>query len=317
MDGTEVGSARKWVVAARTFALPASTTPVIFGTAMAVVVGGAPLNIPLFLVSLVAMMLLHAAANMINDAIDFRRGLDVSPTPTSGAVVRRYLTPSQALWGATIAIALGSILGMIVVAAVGWPIFWLGIVGIAIGVTYTAGPFALKYHGLGDAAVFLDFGILGCLGAWTVQTGRLSWLPVVWAIPMSLLVIGILHANNWRDSQSDRQSRIVTVAALLGDRGSLRYYGFLIFAPVAITCALVGLRLVRPDAPVAMPLPFLITLLCLPLSLRLWRRAINRAAPRQPLDFVALDGATAQLNLAFGLLATLALVIQHVMNRLG
>ena len=37
------------------------------------------------------------------------------------------------------------------------------------------------------------------LGAWVVQTRSFSWIPVLWTVPMSMLVIGILHANNWRD----------------------------------------------------------------------------------------------------------------------
>lgn len=44
--------------------------------------------------------------------------------------------------------------------------------------------------------MFLNFGVLGALGAWIVQTGTLSRAPVIWAVPMSLLVVGILHSNN-------------------------------------------------------------------------------------------------------------------------
>jgi 1,4-dihydroxy-2-naphthoate octaprenyltransferase len=59
----------------------------------------------------------------------------------------------------------------------------------------------------------------------------------------------------------------------------------------------------------AMPFTFLITLAALPLAFRLWKKALNRQNPEQPLDFVALDGATAQLNLLFGALCTGALLL--------
>ena len=42
-------------------------------------------------------------------------------------------------------------------------------------------------------------------------------------------------------------------------------------------------------------------------AIKLMRKAARRAKPENPLDFAALDGATAQLNLVFGLLCTGAL----------
>lgn len=305
----------KWLVAIRPFALPASSMPVLFGSVLAATCGGASFNIPLFLLSLVAMVALHSGANMLNDVNDFRRGLDTVPTPVSGAIVRGWLSDRQVLTGAVVLLTAGALIGLLLVAWRGLPILWMGLAGVVIGVLYTATPAALKYHALGDLAVFLDFGLLGALGAWTVQTRQPSWLPVVWAVPMSLLVVAILHANNWRDISTDTGRRVSTVASLLGDRGSLAYYGVLIFAPFAIVTVFVALRFVAPGARFGMPAAFLVTWVALPMALSRWRRARARAAPARPLDFVALDGATAQLDLAFGLLCTLALVIHALWHR--
>jgi 1,4-dihydroxy-2-naphthoate polyprenyltransferase len=229
----QVSALRKWLISIRPFALSASSMPVIFGAVAAAVVGGAHLNVPLFLLSLLAMMTLHSAANMLNDVQDFRKGLDMEPTPVSGAVVRGLLTPEQVMRGAIALIVIGSLIGLVIVWRVGLPILYIGAAGLAVGIFYTGKPFTLKYHGLGDLAVFLDFGILGALGAWTVQTGRLSWLPVIWAVPMSMVVVAIVHANNWRDIAGDTGRTVTTMASLLGDRGSLIYYGVLIFGPFA------------------------------------------------------------------------------------
>lgn len=283
--------------------------PVIFGTIAAVTVGGAHFKIFLFLLSLLAMMILHFAANLLNDVHDFRKGLDVEPTPGSGAVVRSLLTPEQVMKGAVVLLAVGTLIGLFIAWCVGLPILYIGIAGLAIGIFYTGKPFTLKYHGLGDLAVFLDFGILGALGAWTVQTGSLSWLPVIWAVPMSILVVGILHANNWRDIAGDTGKTVTTLASLLGDRGSLIYYGVLIFGPFALVTGFVVSRI--------MPPAFLVVWLAIPIAIAHWRKARNRATPKQPLDFIALDGATAQLNLAFGLLCTTSLVLHAILARLS
>ena len=300
------GPIKLWWIAARPYSLSASTMPVIFGTAMATTIGGAEIHWLRFAAALVGMLLLHLGANLMNDAVDFRRGVDTRVNPVSGAVVRGWITPSQAGLAAALLFLLGGGLGAWLVAVVGMPVLWIGLVGVAIGLLYSAGRFGLKYHALGDLAVFLDFGILGAAGAWTVQTGELSWVPAAWAIPMSLLVIGILHANNWRDVAADAAGGVKTIASLLGDRRSVHYYAFLLFAPFAIVLALIALSRLGGAGP-KMPLTFLVVFLALPLAVRLMRRSLARKTSPDPLQFLALDGATGQLNLAFGLLCTAAL----------
>lgn len=303
---------KKWVIAGRPWSLPASTMPVIFGTSLAIVIGGAPFSFWKFVLALAAMIILHSAANMMSDVFDFRRGLDEEVTPVSGAIVRGWLAPSRVAAGAAALFLLGAAIGVWLVLKTGTPLLVIGAVGLPIGLFYPL----LKYHALGDLAVFLNFGILGSLGAWTVQTKTFSWIPVVWTIPMAMLVSAILHANNWRDSTSDREKRVRTVAALLGDAGSFHYYHVLVFAPFLIVLALMFLPRSFSSRLAAMPLTFLVVLLALPRALELSGRARRRRAPRRPLDFVILDGATANYNLVFGLLCTAAIWIHFALARL-
>jgi 1,4-dihydroxy-2-naphthoate octaprenyltransferase len=256
------------------------------------------------------MVVLHSAANMLSDVFDFRRGLDRDVTPVSGAVVRGWLTDRQVARGAAALFVLGAVSGLIIAARTGRSLFAVGAIGLAVGVFYTV----LKARALGDLAVFLDFGLLGAAGAWIVQTGSFSWLPVVWTVPMALLVIAILHANNWRDIASDGERRVTTVAGRLGDRGSLVYYGLLVFGPVLIDLAFIGVPRLAGGPLRPMPWTFLLVLLSLPNALRLWGRAVRRAAPRAPLDFIILDGATAQHNLVFGLLSTAAVILEGLLK---
>ncbi len=297
---------KKWLIAARPWSLPASTMPVVFGTALAVVIGGARFAPLRALWALVTMMGLHSAANMLSDVFDARRGLDRDVTPVSGAIVRGWLTDKQVLRGSVSLFAGGTLSGLLLAAATGRSLFAVGAIGLAVGAGYSL----LKARALGDLAVFLNFGLLGAAGAWIVQTGTFSWVPVVWTVPMALLVIAILHANNWRDIRSDGERRVTTVAGLLGDCGSLVYYGCLLFLPFLIDIVLIAWpRLGRAPLP-PMPLTFLIVLLALPSALRLWGRAMRRSAPRRPMDFIILDGATASHNLVFGLLSAAAAVLE-------
>ena len=297
---------KRWITAARPWSFPASTMPVVFGTALAVVIGGARFSPFFFLWAISTMVIYHAAANMLSDVYDSRHGLDRDVTPVSGAVVRGWLTDKQVFRGAALLFGLATISGLLIALVAGRSLLIVGAAGLAVGVFYTI----LKAHALGDLAVFLDFGLLGAAGAWIVQTGSFSWLPVLWTVPMAMLVIAILHANNWRDAASDVERQVKTVAGLLGDQGSLAYYGCLLFGPFVIDLAFIAVpRIVRgPLRP--MPLTFLLVLLALPHALKLWARAIRRASPRRPMDFVILDGATASHNLVFGLLSTAAVILE-------
>lgn len=308
----KISKLKVWLIAIRPFSLSASTMPVIFGSAIAAVMPGESFSPARAVIAFFAMVILHSGANILSDYTDFKKGIDKVPTPVSGAIVRGLISPREGLTAAWALFAAGSALGLVLVYFAGWPLLVLGGIGVAIGVLYTlGGPISLKYHGLGDLAVFLNFGVFGSLGAWIVQTGCFSWLPAIWAVPMSLLVVGILHSNNWRDTQGDTSAGFVTVASILGDRGSLAYYGFLIFGPFIIVALLVFIPGIIGAGDLAMPRAFAVTLLTLPMAVSLWKKALQRRNPKEPFDFIALDGATAQFNMMFGLACAAAVVISY------
>lgn len=306
---------KKWWISLRPFSFPASTMPVVFGTVLAYVYAGGVFNPLYFLMAFFGMVILHSGANVLNDIIDFRKGLDKVPAPVSGGVVRRLISIREAKIASVILFSVGTAMGVLLAYFTSWWLLLIGVPGLFIGIFYSiGGKVALKYHALGDLAVFLNFGTLGALGAWYIQTGTFSWIPVIWALPMSMLVIGILHANNWRDITSDREGNIHTIASMLGDKASLRYYGYLIFGPFFVVLALILVPYFAfPNVPF-MPFTFIIVILSLPMALKLWQKALHRKEPRNPIDFVALDGATAQFNLVFGLLCTIALVLEAVLR---
>jgi 1,4-dihydroxy-2-naphthoate polyprenyltransferase len=315
MEKNDISFFKKWWISLRPFSFPASTIPVVFGTVLAYVYSGAALHTGYFLLAFFGMLILHSGANVLNDIIDFQKGLDKVPAPVSGGVVRRLITIREAKVASILLFSLGALIGLYLAYAVGPVLLLIGLPGLLIGVFYSiGGRLALKYRALGDLAVFLNFGILGSLGAWYVQTGTLSWIPVIWAIPMSTLVIAILHANNWRDIKSDREGQIRTIASMLGDKASLRYYGYLIFGPFFMVLALILIPYFLFPSMTFMPFTFIIVILSLPMALKLWQKALQRCQPKNPIDFIALDGATAQFNLAFGLLCTIALVLEAVIR---
>ncbi len=290
---------KKWLIAARPWALPASTIPVALGTLLPLAVGRSEFHPGRFVLALLAMVVLHFAANMLSDVFDYRRGLDTEVTPVSGAIIRQWLTPEQVRRVALVLFLLGSLIGVWLASMSHWGLLLVGLLGVAIGLNYHF----LKAHALGDLAVFLNFGVLGSLGAWVVQTGKFSVWPALWAVPQALLVVAILHANNWRDSFSDREKKVVTVASLLGDHNSLVYYTFLLLAPFVLFLIYILVPRFWLTGMPALPWSLLIILAALPVALSLLRRARRRHEPRHPLEFIVLDGATSEFNWVFGLLS--------------
>lgn len=293
-----------WFVASRPWSWPASIVPALFGTALAAVVGGAAFRPAVFAAALVGIVVLHSGANMLSDADDLDKGLDKlgQITPVTGAVARGWLTPAQARRGAAVFLAAGALTGLGIVKASGTAVLWVGLAGILVGYLYTH----LKYNAFGDLAVFLNFGPLATAGAWAAQAGFFSWYAFWWGMPSGLIIIGILHANNWRDMASDRAGGIRTMAGLLGDTGSMVYYGLLLTLPFLYVAAAV---ILSRNREVPLPWSMLLVFLALPMAAGRLKRAARRANPASPLDFVILDGATAQLNMVFGLLMTAGLVL--------
>ncbi|MBN1197108.1 MAG: prenyltransferase [Candidatus Aminicenantes bacterium] len=306
----------RWWIAARPFSFPASTMPVLFGALLAAVLNESPVFPGRLLLSLTAMLLLQSGANILNDATDFRRGLDRESTPGSGAVVRHLLTIRQACRGAALLFGMGTLLGVFLAWQTTWWLLAVGATGIFLGVFYSpGGRLGLKYRGLGDLAVLCAFGLLGSLGSWMVQVGSAAWPPVIYALPLGLLVAAILHANNWRDAPTDFNGGILTPAILLGDRGSFIYFHVLLILPFLLLPMFVVFP--RWVAPQTSPLPpaCLAAWAAFPLAWRLLARSRQRQFPTDRSDFIALDADTARLNLAFGILLNAGLVFHLLLQK--
>lgn len=297
---------KKWLTALRPFAYTASVLPALLGLAVSFYEGYS-INWLSFALTVLGLICFQSATNLINDCYDYKRGLDKVITPVSGAVVRGWITPQQAIIAAILFMIAGGACGLYLVMAAGWPVLLLGVVGIVIVLGYTSNGICLKYAGLGDLSVFIGLGILPVLGSYWVQAQEFSWAPFLWAPVISLFTVGILHANNWRDIESDKDSSCRTVAGMLGMHGSALYYRFLMFIPFVIIVFYVAMQFVVGGKFTA-PYTTLIVLFSLPLVVKL-----TKISPKHDGGvFVMLDGKTAQAQLVFGVLLVVGFFVARV-----
>jgi 1,4-dihydroxy-2-naphthoate octaprenyltransferase len=279
---------RVWWLAVRPFSFTASVTPVVLGSVLAAYAGYWDWS--LFAITLIGAVTIHAGTNLINDYYDWKKGTDTPETlGPSRALKEGMLSPIQVFWGGVVCFALGSTLGIYLVATRGLFILYLGIFSVLAGWFYTAGPAAFAYTGLGEIVVFVFMGPVMVLGSYFVQTQQAT-SDVIWlAVPVGLLVAAILHVNNMRDIESDRANNKRTLANLLGRSASRWEYYFLVGGSYLLLVVLVA-------AGIA-PAFVLLALLTLPSAINLIRAAAIYEAPAR-LNKV-LRG-TAKLHERFG-----------------
>lgn len=278
-----------WFVAFRPVSFTASVIPVLVGTAVAAQREFHPL---LFALALAGSVAIHAGTNLVNDYFDHVKGTDTQDSfGPSGVIQRGLLSPPTLLAGGVAAFVVGAAIGLIIATLTGWPVLALGVASVAAGYFYTASPVSLAYRGLGEVVVFIFMGPVIVLGAYYVQTERFGWQPFVASLPVALLVAAILHANNIRDIDGDRRNGKWTLAALAGR--PMADYEFFVLALAGY--AVVVLMVVTGAAP----WPVLITLITLPLALRLARAA---SAGRSPRALNVVLAQTAGLHMLFGVL---------------
>ncbi len=289
---------------ARPFSFTASVVPVSAGGALAAIDGA--FNLPLFVMALVAGVALHVGTNVINEIYDVRKGIDTIISPrASHAIVAGRVTERGAFGVAAAAFALATVIGIALIAARGWPVAALGIAGLVGGYAYTAPPFQYKYRALGLPLVFLLMGTLMVVGAQYVVAGFFDPRSVVLSIPVGLLVVAILHGNEWRDLSEDARMGAVTFSTRFGRRVAHYWYvGFVVAAYMALAVSV---------ALAVLPAYTLLAVLSLPLLVRALR-ASELGASGQQRAIAMIDLETAQLHATFGLLLVLGLVLAAVVR---
>ncbi len=228
---------QSWVLAARPKTLPAAVAPVLVGTGLAINRGRFVLLNAL--VALSCSLLIQIGTNYVNDLYDFLKGADNEKRKGPLRVLASCLiTVKEMKTGSFLIFLLAFVLGLYLVYSAGPVVLMIGVLSIAAGIAYTAGPFPLAYNGLGDIFVFMFFGIVGTTGTYYVQAKDFSWLALLASIPVGALITNILVVNNFRDIEEDRAAGKKTLAVILGRTFARLQFIFLIAASFVVPAVL-------------------------------------------------------------------------------
>ena len=204
-----------WFLAARPKTLSASIAPVSIGAALAFYKGF--FHAPSFFATLCGALLIQIGTNYANDYWDFQKGTDrdnrLGPARAVASGWIQAQTMKQAAMGA---FGCAALISIYLIYRAGWPIFVIGVLAIASGLAYTAGPKPLSYLGLGDFFVLIFFGPIAVGGTFFVQTLTCpAWVIFAGMIP-GFLSVAILAVNNLRDVNTDKLSDKRTLAVRFG-----------------------------------------------------------------------------------------------------
>ncbi|MBD5201678.1 MAG: 1,4-dihydroxy-2-naphthoate octaprenyltransferase [Bacteroidales bacterium] len=235
---------KSWIEAMRLRTLPVSIAGVLVGTGCAGAIDGfSPLPA---LVCLVFAVLAQIASNFANEYFDFRNGLDRKGREGfRRGVTEGDISPLAMKRATYLTLLLACAVGLSLIYYGGW---WLIIAGILIALfalAYSAGPYPLSHHGLGDIAVIIFFGIVPVTLTAYVQTASFAARP--YSLPLSIatgiLAALVLVVNNYRDCDDDRLVGKRTSVVILGRKFMSRAYlsgAFIALTIAALTLIFTG-----------------------------------------------------------------------------
>lgn len=288
-------SLKDWLIAVRPWSFPASAMPVIVTLAYLYWAYGV-IDWKNGVLALVGIIIFHASGNAWSDYFDFERGVDRADTFGVKTLTSGQFMPLE-IRNLAIGLMVPAVaIGLWLVVRTGLPLLWVGVCGAICSLLY---PW-LKYRAFGDFVIFVAYAMLPTLGISYITVGKFLPDLLLIIVPVGLITVAILHANNTRDIETDVRAKISTLAMKLGKKTDVLLYIFEVIFPFLwiVGCVVLGY----------FPWWSLLTMLGL-LPAIANARAMLRL-PKEGISAISnLDEKTAKLQLLFSLLFTVTFLI--------
>ena len=172
----------------------------------------------LFALILLASFAVHLATNLANDLFDHAQGVDAGPNIGGSRVIQEGKITPRAL-----TVALGVLYGLGFLGAVnivrmsGQPVLWALIIFAALSsFFYVAPPVKYGHRALGELFVFINMGLIMTGGTYLAVGGGWDLRVLALALPVGLMVAGILYYQSLPEIVTDLAAGKHTLANVLG-----------------------------------------------------------------------------------------------------
>lgn len=294
-------SFKDWLFAVRPWSFPASTMPVLDCLCLTVwycTLKGTEYSLVNGFLAIFGIVLFHASGNVISDYFDHKTGVD--KYATDKPLTNESFTPKEFLILGSVLFVIAVIMGFIMLWRSNISLLYVGILGSILTLVY---PF-FKYRAMGDIFIFVSYAIVPILGTSIVVGQQVNMNSLIaLAIPVGLITVAILHANNIRDIVTDNKANIRTFAGIIGKKASIYLYHVEILLPYiyVVIMAILGL----------LPYMSLLVFISLPIALKNCKQMQQVFINTEMV--VGMDGNTAKLQMIFSLLLSAGMVIETIL----
>ncbi len=221
---------RVWWQAFRYHFVPPSILPAILGSVLAWALTGnfSPL---FFILVVIGVTTNHIALNMTDDYFDYRASVDRAKNREknpysggSGTLTSGLITPEQMKRAFTLGYFITIVIGLYLVAKIGWIVFLFGAFGMASAYFYTAPPIRYGYHGLGELSQLINFSLTIGLGAYFVQAQTFSAEAAMVVLPLGFMMFSMITINEIPDEAEDREGGKRNLVVIFGAKTGIVLY---------------------------------------------------------------------------------------------
>lgn len=246
MEIIRTNSFRAWLLASRPKTLICAIIPVL--VALSVVYTESKIHYFVFpmdirwipaVLCLLFAILMQIDANLVNDYIDCRRGIDnenrIGP---ARACANGYVTMPAMRRAIAVVTLLSCAVGLPLVAWGGWGMLLVGVACVAFCFLYSV---VFSRWALGDVLVIVFFGIVPVCTTYYIQMLEPAGRDVILiSVSLGLVIDSLLVVNNYRDRYTDRLAGKRTLATVLGDKGIIIFHLFLAGIPIFLLFDVLG-----------------------------------------------------------------------------
>ncbi len=233
------GRIKRLALATRPAFLTASILPVLVGSAWGFRTSG-EFDALSFVLALLATVCVHAASNVLNDVGDEANGTDGANTerifPYTGGsrFIQNGVMNQQEMkaWGYGL-LLFALLPGAALIWMHGVTVLVFGLIGVGLGVLYSAPGVQLAARGLGESAVAIAFGVLPVIGAAWLQSGVVDGASLLIAVPVALWIAAILLVNEVPDVRADQAAGKRTLVVRWGVERTRSIYLFVQLLAIA------------------------------------------------------------------------------------
>lgn len=228
-----------WVEAMRLRSLPVSMSGVVIAIAIAAWQGRFRW-LPA-VICLVFALLAQVVSNFANEYYDYKKGADKKGRvgPRRG-VTEGDISPSTLRNVTYITLAVTCLVGCCLIPLTmsfpcgGWKLIPVGALIAIFALAYSAGPYPLSYHGLGELTVFIFYGLIPVNFSYYVMAGCFDAYAMLASITIGFMGVNVLLINNYRDMDDDVEAGKNTAVVIFGRQLSAAAYLFNGFIAIAM-----------------------------------------------------------------------------------